>query len=434
MRIPEIVTVQSEHRAGSLASVLQVIGDAGLVVEGLRATTRDHHSTTWEVTLEPEDEQILEAVLEGIESLPNAHILGRSDRVFDRHRGGKIQTIARLPINTLERLRDLYTPGVARVCLAIQQEPSLAWEFTNRPNTVAIVTNGTAVLGLGGIGALAGLPVMEGKAALMAQFADLSGVPILIEETEPAPIVEAVAAIAPSFGAIQLEDIRAPECFAIEAALRERLDMPVMHDDRRGTAAVVLSALLGAARSAEVDLKRSIVGQIGLGAAGIGIAELLISYGVRVVGADLQEEARQRLADLGGEPLEQAELMATADIVVATTGVRGLIKPEMVRPGQVILALSNPEAEIEPETALAAGARFAADGKVVNNVLGFPGIFRGALDARARRITNAMLIAAAETLADLTAEDELVPDSLDPRVHQQVAVAVRHAAERERLG
>jgi malate dehydrogenase (oxaloacetate-decarboxylating) len=429
MKVPEIILIRSLHKPGSLARVLTVIGEAGLTVEGLRQVRRDYQATTWEITIEPDDPRETDDLLESLSKLDNAKVLGRSDRVFDRHRGGKIEMKSRMEISSLERLRDLYTPGVARVCLAIHEDPSLARTFTGLANSVAVITNGTAILGLGDIGAVAGMPVMEGKAALFAELVGISAVPILINEKDPKKLVEIIAAISPSFGAIQLEDIRAPECFEVEAALIEMLDRPVMHDDQHCTAIVVLAALLGATKRAGLRLNECVVGQIGLGAAGLGICDLLIKYGVKAtLGADLNEQAQARLAKMGGQPMSLVDVMANADVIVATTGVKGLIKPSMVRPGQVILALSNPEPEIEPDKALAAGARFATDGKVVNNVLGFPGVFRGALDANASRITDAMLIAAAETLAGLATGDALVPDPLDRSVHAQVAAAVKESA------
>jgi malate dehydrogenase (oxaloacetate-decarboxylating) len=428
MKIPEILLIESVHRPGSLASILAVIGEEGLVVEHLASLRREQNKTVWELTLEM-DPLAGPRLEERINALPNARVLGRSDRVFNRHRGGKIRTVSTLDIGSLQILRDVYTPGVARVCLAIRDKPELAREFTAIGHTVAIVTNGTAVLGLGDIGALAGMPVMEGKAALMASLGGLSAVPILIEEKDPARLVEIIAAIAPSFGAIQLEDIAAPGCFEIEDALRARLPIPVLHDDQHGTAVVALAAVRNAGRKAGHRLSQSVVGQVGLGAAGIGIARLLLSRGTkRILGADLDEGALERFAALGGEPAPLSRVMAEADIVIATTGVRGLIRPEMVRPGQVILALSNPDPEIEPQAALAAGAAFAADGKSINNVLGFPGLFRGALDAGARRFTDEMLVAAAETIADLAEAADLVPDSLNPAVHAAVAEAVARAA------
>jgi malate dehydrogenase (oxaloacetate-decarboxylating) len=315
------------------------------------------------------------------------------------------------------------------VCLAIQKDPQMAYEFTALGSTVAIVTNGTAVLGLGDIGALAGLPVMEGKAALFADLVGLSGVPILINEKDPQRVVTIVSGIAESFGAIQLEDFAAPECFEIEQSLQARLQKPVLHDDQHGTAVVALAALLNAARYSGVDLCGSTVGQIGLGAAGTGIVRLLQAYGVRhVLGTDRNAQAVARLETMGGEGVTLEALMQRADIVIATTGVKGLIRPQWVRKGQVILALSNPDPEIEPLVARAQGAAFAADGKGINNVLAFPGLFRGALDARVRRFTDAMLMAAATAIAGLAQGDELVPDPLDKQLHEIVAAAVCSAA------
>ncbi len=428
MKIPEILIVETVHQPGSLAKVLQVIADAGLTIEHLTALRRDQGRTLWEITLEM-DEEADRSLYERIDQLPTARFVGKSDRVFNRHRGGKIRTVASLPINTRQVLRDVYTPGVARVCLAIEKDAAAAWDYTALGSTVAIVTNGTAVLGLGNIGALAGLPVMEGKAALFADLVGINGVPILLTETEPARVVEIVTGIATSFGAIQLEDFAAPECFEIERQLRLRLPKPVLHDDQHGTAVVALAALLNAARHSGIDLRASNVGQIGLGAAGHGIARLLRAYGVRhILGTDRNPEAVARLVAAGGEGVTLEVLMQRADIVIACTGVKGLIRPQWVRNGQVILALSNPDPEIEPLTAREHGAAFAADGKGINNVLAFPGLFKGALDARASAFSDAMLMAAARTIAAQARGDELVPDPLDKELHAKVAASVRDAA------
>jgi malate dehydrogenase (oxaloacetate-decarboxylating) len=428
MKIPEILIVETVHQPGSLAKVLQVIADAGLAIEHLTALRRDQGRTLWEITLEM-DEEADRSLYERIGALPTARFVGKSDRVFNRHRGGKIRTTASLPINTRQVLRDVYTPGVARVCLAIQKDPQAAYEFTALGTTVAVITNGTAVLGLGNIGALAGLPVMEGKAALFADLVGINGVPILLNETQPARVVEIITGIATSFGAIQLEDFAAPECFEIERALRERLSIPVLHDDQHGTAVVALAALINAGRRSGVDLRASIVGQIGLGAAGTGIVRLLRAYGVvHVLGTDRNPGAVARLEAMGGEGVTLEALMQRADIVIATTGVKGLIKPQWVRKGQVILALSNPDPEIEPLVAREQGAAFAADGKGINNVLAFPGLFKGALEARATSFSDAMLMAAADTVANMAKGDELVPDPLDKELHEKVTAAVRSAA------
>jgi malate dehydrogenase (oxaloacetate-decarboxylating) len=428
MRIPEVLRIEVVHRAGSLAQVLGVVAELGLLVEDLRAVERGPGLTIWELTTDY-DEDFDRSQLERISDLPIARLLGTSDRVFTRHEGGKIETRSRLPITSLQMLRDVYTPGVARVCLAIRDEPELQRRYTAIGNTVAVVTDGSAVLGLGDIGPVAGMPVMEGKAALFEQLAGISAVPILLEPGPVEAIVETVARIAPTFGAIQLEDVAAPTCFEIERMLVERLDRPVLHDDQHGTAVVALAAVLTATRRQGVDLDRCVVGQIGLGAAGTGVARLLQHRGVRhLVGTDRREDAEARFQALGGEVMDLAGVMERADVVIATTGVRGLIPPELVRSGQLILALTNPDPEIEPSVALDHGASYAADGKAVNNVLGFPGLFRGALDAEARAFSIEMLVAAAERLSELASGEYLVPAALDREVHASVAEAVEEAA------
>ena len=428
MQIPEILLIESKHQPGNLGRILTTIGECGVVIDHITLARRTQDKSVWEITVEM-DEAAGRQLYDRLAELPYARLLGRSDRVFDRHRGGKIETITKVALDSIQQLRDVYTPGVARVCLAIQKHPEKVWEYTNLGNTVGIITNGTAILGLGNIGALPGLPVMEGKAMIYAKFVGISGVPVLLTDTDPKKVIETVLAIESSFGAIHIEDIAAPECFEIEKTLIEKLNKPVMQDDQHGTAVVVLAGLLTATRRVQLDLKNSIIGQIGLGAAGIGITSLLLHYGVKqVLGADLRESALQQLEELGGKRASLDELMRKSHIVIATSGVKGLIKPEMVRKGQLIFALSNPEAEIEPRLALERGAAFATDGRSVNNALGFPALFRGALDARVKRFTNEMYLAAAEKLSELAPPDELLPHVLEKSVHTTVAEAVKAAA------
>jgi malate dehydrogenase (oxaloacetate-decarboxylating) len=351
------------------------------------------------------------------------------DRAFIAHDGGKLDVVSRVPVRSNQDVRDVYTPGVARVCTAIAEYPAIARRFTMVGRNVAVCTNGTRVLGLGDIGPLASMPVMEGKALFYAQLVGVSAVPILIDTKDVHEFVDTVVRIAPGFGGIHLEDISAPECFEIERLLIERLPQPVMHDDVHGTAVVTLAAAIAACRGVGIRLDHAVVGQIGLGAAGYGIATLIHDAGVRrVLASDPIPEAQARARERGIEIADLATVMREADVVVATSGRPGLITPEMVRPGQVILALTNPVPEIEPDAAILAGAAFAADGTVVNNVLGYPGIFRGALLAQATEINVDMKRAAAWALAGLTVESELVPDVLDLDVHAQVAEAVRRAA------
>src|SRR3712207_2444319 len=364
-----------------------------------------------------------------IRSLDGFNVLWARDRALLKHEGGKLVIESAHPVRTVQDMRDVYTPGVARACQAIVEDPSLAGELTMIGRSVAICTNGTRVLGLGDIGPVASMPVMEGKAVFYHQLAGVSAMPILIDTKDVDEFVETVVRISPTFGGIHLEDISAPECFEIEARLIEVLPQPVMHDDVHGTAVVTLAAALVACHAAGLELSSATVGQIGLGAAGFGIASLMVDGGAsRVLASDLYSASHERARAKGIEVADMETLMAHADLVVATTGRPGLIAPEMVRPGQVILALTNPYPEIEPEEALRAGAAFAADGRSVNNVLGYPGIFRGALLAGADQINLEMKLAAAEVIAELASGNELVPDALDPNVHERVANAVRDAA------
>ncbi|HVY81620.1 MAG TPA: malic enzyme-like NAD(P)-binding protein [Steroidobacteraceae bacterium] len=429
MKIPEILQVETSQVPGSLASVLNAIADLGLVLEHVTMLHREQGRTLWEITVEIEEGR-QDELLAKLGAVPSAKFMGWSDRVFDRHRGGKIEMRSRMPISSQQILRDLYTPGVARVCLAIQKNPEKVFDYTYVSRAVAVITDGSAILGLGNIGARPGLPVIEGKAALFASLVGLSGVPILVESTSIDHFVDVVRSISHSFGAILLEDIAAPRCFEIEHKLRARLDMPVLHDDQHATAVVTLASLLNATRIAGTALEKQVVGIIGLGAAGLGIARLLRGFGVeRLIGTDLRPEATARLAELHGQAVTLPELMRRADVVIATTGQKGLIAEEQVRRGQIVLALSNPDPEIEPEAAKRAGAKVAADGKSINNVLAFPGLFAGALRARARAFTDAMLLAAARTIAAAAPEGQLVPDALSDTLHAQVTAAVAAAVE-----
>jgi malate dehydrogenase (oxaloacetate-decarboxylating) len=421
--------IQIPHRAGQLATVAGKIAEGGGLIGDVTTINVGRESSMREITLEIEDRDQAERITGMLNELDGVRVLWARDRALLKHEGGKLVIESAHPVRTVQDMRDVYTPGVARACQAIVEDPSLASELTMIGRSVAICTNGTRVLGLGDIGPVASMPVMEGKAVFYHQLAGVSAMPILVDTKDVDEFVETVVRIAPTFGGIHLEDISAPECFEIEARLIEALPQPVMHDDVHGTAVVTLGAALVACRQAGLELEEEVVGQIGLGAAGFGIAALMVDAGARrVLASDPNPLSHERARAKGIEITDMQTVMDEADVVVATTGVPGLIEPEMVREGQVILAITNPYPEIEPEDALAAGAAFAADGKSVNNVLGYPGIFRGALLSGAKQINPQMKIAAAEILASLTTGDELVPDALDPNVHLQVAGAVREAA------
>jgi len=421
--------IHMPHRTGQLARVAGAIATGDGLIGDVVTVNVGRDSSVREITLEVEDHVGAERVTELLHSLEGVKVLWFRDRALLKHEGGKLEIGATHPVKTVQDMRDVYTPGVARACTAIADDPSLAGQLTMIGRSVAICTNGTRVLGLGDIGPVPSMPVMEGKSVFYHQLAHLSAMPILIDTKDVEEFVETVVRIAPGFGGIHLEDISAPECFEIEARLKEALRQPVMHDDVHGTAVVTLAATIVACRHAGLTLEDEVVGQIGLGAAGFGIASLMVDGKARkVLASDPNEKSHERARAKGIEVTDMQTVMREADVVVATTGVTGLIKPEMVRKGQVILALTNPYPEIEPEDAVRAGAAFAADGTSVNNVLGYPGIFRGALLAGAGEINLAMKLAAAEAIADLAGEDDLVPDVLEPNVHERVSNAVRNAA------
>jgi malate dehydrogenase (oxaloacetate-decarboxylating) len=428
-KLMRTVRVRNEQSPGTLGRLLIAIAQAGGDVGEIRSIQETHQAVIREITLYAEDQAQLDLILEAITGNPGTRIMAIRDEVLELHQKGKIAIRSRYQVDSLPILRRVYTPGVAEVCMKIAKDPAMARQYTSISHLVAIVTDGSAVLGLGDIGPLASMPVMEGKAMLMETLVGLSGVPILLNTKDVDTIVETVSAIAPTFSAIQLEDISSPRCFDIEQQLQERLDIPVMHDDQHGTAVVTIAALKNACAQTGIDLMTARIGQIGLGAAGYAIARMvMLLTGNPVLGADLSDEARQRLVKLGGVPASMSDIMAQAEIVIATTGAPGLISPAMVREGQIILALSNPKPEIEPETSLNAGAAFAADGKSVNNVLGFPGIFRGAVDTNASRISRQMLLAASEAICEQTPVGEFLPNPLDKSVHQAVARAVARKA------
>ncbi|WP_262177590.1 NAD-dependent malic enzyme [Saccharococcus sp. Marseille-Q5394] len=423
--------IETPSKPGNFAKVALAIGELKGDIGDIQTIKVGTLSTIRDVSVQCTSEEQLEKIVEAINTIGDGiQVHAVTDDVLHAHEGGKIAMKSRVEVRSLGDLRRIYTPGVANVCKVIQNDPVQAEYFTGISNTVAIVTDGTAILGLGNIGPVAGMPVMEGKAVLFDQFAGISGIPILLNTSDPDEVVETVKHIHQSFGGILLEDIGSPHCFEIEERLKSELPIPVMHDDQHGTAVVTLASALSACRQSGVELSQSVVGQIGLGAAGLAISRMFMAYGVKEMrGVDPNPEAIERLKQHGGTALGSVEeIMQTCDIVIATTGVQGLIKPDMVRKGQIILALSNPNAEIDPEAALEAGAAFAADGRQVNNILGFPGIFRGALNAHAKEITYPMLITAALAILDSTKPGDLVPHPLDPAVHENVANAVERVA------
>jgi len=418
-------------KPGYLGIVTSIIGQNGGMIGELKTVHLGKGYKIRDIEVYSDSEDALKGILDALKADDGVDIIGIVDIVEEVHLGGKIEMVSTVDVKSIDDLKLIYTPGVASICRKINEDPSLANKYTSINNNVAIVTNGTAILGLGDIGAVAGMPVMEGKALLFKMLSGINGIPILTNAHEPKEIIEMVKQIAPTFGAIKLEDIKAPECFEIEDTLDTMLDIPVLHDDQHGTAVVVLAALLNIAKYTFVNLKEASVGIIGLGAAGTGIMKLLKSYGITEFnGVDLDQSAVERFKGLGGNAKDLRGVVESSKIVIATTGCPNLITPDMIQPGHVILALSNPNPEIDPELAVENGAIFAADGKSVNNALAFPGLFKGALNAHATTINDQMKIAAAKAIASFALDGDLVPNILDKNVHAAVEKDVETTAYR----
>jgi len=378
-----------------------------------------------------------------------------NDPVFELHAGGKMAIAPTVAVAGREDLSLAYTPGVARVCEAIAEDPALVDDYTWVPNTVAVVTDGTAVLGLGDIGPSAAMPVMEGKAVLFKQFGGVDAVPICLDTTDPDEIVETVARLAPSFGGINLEDISAPRCFEVEQRLKDRLEIPVFHDDQHGTAVVVLAALGNALRLTGRAIGETRIVVSGAGAAGVAVSRILLAAGARDLAVldrkgvltstrgdltPVKLSLARETADITGRTGQLVDALEGADVFIGVSG--GSVAEDAVRvmaDDAIVFALANPHPEVHPDLAHR-HARVVATGRSdypnqINNVLAFPGIFRGAFDARATAITEGMKLAAADALAGLVSRDleadYVIPTPFDPRVGPTVATAVADVARRD---
>jgi malate dehydrogenase (oxaloacetate-decarboxylating) len=411
--------------------------------------------TVRDITVNARDSEHGQQVVQVVENLPQVRVINVSDRTFLMHLGGKIEVRSKLQIRTRDDLSMVYTPGVARVCRAIASDPERAFNLTIKRNTVAVVSDGTAVLGLGDIGPWAAMPVMEGKAALFKQFANVDAFPICLDTRDTDAIVETVKNLAPAFGGINLEDISAPRCFEVEERLKKDLDIPVFHDDQHGTAVVVLAALINSLKIVDKRLEnlRTVIN--GVGASGVACAKIMMAAGAKnIVGCDSKGIVHEGREDLNESKRWFAENTnpegRTGDLPDAVSGADlflGLSAPdvltiehvESMKEDPIIFAMANPDPEIRPEVAVGK-ARIIATGRSdypnqINNVLCFPGIFRGALDVRAREINEEMKLAAAEAMAGVISDEELsedyiIPSVFDERVAPAVAEAVAETAQK----
>ena len=433
-------------KPGMLAKVTAAISSADVNIDQIATLKIDGDYRVCSLTIFCRNVQDLDVVKTGIEKLEGIELLNVADEVLEIHRRGTIETKSRAAIRNLTDLRMVYTPGVASVCKKIVDEPDSVWEMTGICDRVAIVTDGTAVLGLGDIGPAAALPVMEGKAAIFAEFVGISGVPIVIDSKDPDTIIKTVEMIAKTFGAIQIEDIAAPACFEIEERLRASLDIPVFHDDQHATATVVLAAVINALKIVKKQPADCRAVVVGAGAAGYAITKILLEFGIGdIVVYDAGGAIYRGRTNMMNPYLEKLAEVTNKDNISGplADGFKGrdifigvarpnLVSPDMIAsmaPNAIAFPLSNPVGEITVEDAAKAGAAVTADGRTINNALAFPGLFRGALDVRAADITPVMQMAAADVLARMAEEGTLLPNMMNKEVHRQVSKAVAAAAK-----
>lgn len=445
------IRLEIPNRVGMLATVTKAIATSGGNFGQIDLIKQTRSVTTRDITVDAASTEHAETIVQAVKALPDIKVIDVYDRTFNLHRGGKISITSRIQLKSVSDLAMAYTPGVGRVCRAIAENPDDVYNFTIKRNTVAIVTDGSAVLGLGNLGAEASLPVMEGKAMLFKEFAGIDAFPICLATQDTDEIVRTVKNLAPVFGGVNLEDIAAPRCFEIERILREELDIPVFHDDQHGTAIVTLAALFNALKLVQKPMEKIRIVINGAGAAGVAIARLLKKAGAEtILMCDSKGILSTSRTDLNNEKLEfavkgqgtLAGAIQGADVFIGVSAP-GVLTPEMVRSmakDSIVFAMANPIPEIQPEL-VSSDVAVMATGRSdypnqINNVLAFPGVFRGALDCRAKSITTSMYLEAANAIASLVnpkdlSKEHIVPSVFDERVAGAVAAAVQRAARNE---
>lgn len=448
-----ILRLELENSSSTYGKLAKTIGEAGGDIVAVDVIQVTKTTALRDVTVQASDRQHAQQIVKELESLSGVRVVNVSDRTFLLHLGGKIEIHPKSPVKNRDDLSRVYTPEVARVCMAIHEDPSKAFQLTIKRNTVAIVSDGTAVLGLGDIGPSAAMPVMEGKAMLFKQFGEVDAFPICLDTKDPDEIVRIVKAIAPVFGGINLEDISAPRCFDIEERLREELDIPVFHDDQHGTAVVLLAGLLNATKVVNKRLEDIKVVVTGIGAAGVACSKMLLAAGVKnVIGVDRQGALTRSVVyenpvwnwyanhtNPDNRTGRLSEVIGGADVFIGLSGPGVLTVDDIKTMARdpIVFAMANPTPEIAPEEA-EPYVRVLATGRSdypnqINNVLCFPGIFRGALNARASTINEEMKLAAARAIASIVTEEELnenyiIPSVFNKRIAKTVSQAVVEAA------
>jgi malate dehydrogenase (oxaloacetate-decarboxylating) len=453
------IRIEIENRIGMFAKIATAIGSAGGDMGAVDIVRVEKGKIVRDITANARDEEHEKSIVRAIKTVAGVKVLRVMDRTFLSHQGGKIEIKNKLPVRDRNDLSQVYTPGVARVCMDIHHDPEHAYRYTIKGNSVAVVSDGTAVLGLGDIGPEAALPVMEGKAMIFKEFAGIDAFPIVLATKDVGEIVATVKNIAPAFGGINLEDISAPRCFEVEARLRKMLRIPVFHDDQHGTSVVVLSALINVSRLLKHDLKKFKVVIVGAGAAGTATTKILLASGVKdIIVCDRagalytgrkqgMDPAKRELAKLTNPRMIKggiSDAMQGAQVFIGVSAPNVITADDIRRMGKdpVVFALANPDPEISPEEALSL-VRIMATGRSdypnqINNMLGFPGIFRGLLDVRARGVNEAVKLAAARAIAHTVEtnelhEDYIIPSIFDRSVVASVAAAVAEAARKTGL-